>query len=184
MEYLPDGCSGKGHARNRTFSVFSSQPESPTDSTDERQMLLDIERNIANLEKTYTDGRRSTDGDRGHRDDENGSGGCKAGESRTHKKGLFRYSSFTSDKDTGANDRKRWVAEIESAALKKKTEIDRFSSRRSIVFKNKCVWKIFLFRVFGFYDFTIKHFFFKFYNTIGETSTRRCREFHSFSIRL
>lgn len=107
IEYLPDGCNSKGHVRNRTFSVFSSQPESPTDSTDERRMLLDIEQNIANLEKKFTDSRRSRDGNYERQDNENGSGNCKVGESKTHKKGLFRCSSFASDKDTSANDRKR-----------------------------------------------------------------------------
>ncbi|KAE9538073.1 hypothetical protein AGLY_006045 [Aphis glycines] len=71
-------------------------------------MLLDVEQNIANLEKTFTDSRRL---DERQQDNENngekevvGSGG---GGSRTHKKGLFRYSSFTSDKDAGSgNDRK------------------------------------------------------------------------------
>ncbi|XP_022168096.1 otoferlin-like isoform X2 [Myzus persicae] len=98
-------------SRNRTPSLFSSRPESPTESTDERQMLLDVEQNIANLERTFTDSRRL--GDR-QQDNENSGGkevvggGGGGGGSRTAKKGLFRYSSFSSDKDVGGggNDRK------------------------------------------------------------------------------
>jgi len=93
-------------SRNRTLSLFSSRPESPTESTDERQMLLDVEQNIANLEKTFTDSRRL--GER-QEDSENNGGKEVVSGSRTHKKGLFRYSSFGSDKDAGnGNDRKRW----------------------------------------------------------------------------
>jgi len=90
---------------------FGSRPESPAESTDERQMLLDVERNIANLEKTFTDSRRPSgrqDDGRGRKDDGGGAVG------RTHGKGLFRYSSsFGSDRDVadggggGGNDRKR-----------------------------------------------------------------------------
>lgn len=106
IEYFPAG--GGSGGRDRTPSVFSSRPESPTDSTDERQMLLDVERNIANLERTYTDSRKATGSGGEHREDEaeNGGGGGGGGsESRTQKKGLFRYSSFTTA--DGANDRKR-----------------------------------------------------------------------------
>lgn len=75
-------------------------------------MLLDVEQNIANLERTFTDSRRL--GDR-QQDNENSGGkevvggGGGGGGSRTAKKGLFRYSSFSSDKDVGGggNDRKR-----------------------------------------------------------------------------
>lgn len=70
-------------------------------------MLLDVQQNIANLEKTITDSRRvceRQDSDRVEKDDD-----CGSGNSRTNKKGLFRYSSFTSDRDTSSRgtDRKR-----------------------------------------------------------------------------
>jgi len=71
-------------------------------------MLLDVEQNIANLERTFTDSRRL-----GERQQDNENNGGKevvggGGGSRTPKKGLFRYSSFSSDKDVGGgNDRKR-----------------------------------------------------------------------------
>lgn len=114
--------------RNRTSSLFSSRPESPTESTDERQMLLDVEQNIANLEKTFTDSRRL---DERQQDNENsgekevvGSGG---GGSRTYKKGLFRYSSFTSDKDGGSgNDRKRWDSSFPTIILVYRLEAQSF----------------------------------------------------------
>lgn len=105
--------SSMNDSRNRTPSLFSSRPESPTESTDERQMLLDVEQNIANLEKTFTDSRRL--GERKQDNENNGGkevavGGGGGGGSRTPKKGLFRYSSFSSDKDVGGgNDRKRWA---------------------------------------------------------------------------
>ncbi|XP_025413884.1 otoferlin-like isoform X4 [Sipha flava] len=103
IEYMSSNGSGNG-SQNRTPSLFSSRPESPIESTDERQMLLDVEKNIANLEKTFTDSRKM--GER--QDDEDVAGGAKdsAGRGRTSKKGLFRYSSFTSDKDGGGVERK------------------------------------------------------------------------------
>jgi len=101
--------SSTNDSRNRTPSLFSSRPESPTESTDERQMLLDVEQNIANLERTFTDNRRL--GER-QQDTENNGGKevvVGAGSRTAPKKGLFRYSSFSSDKDVGGgNDRKRW----------------------------------------------------------------------------
>lgn len=111
IEYSLNDSSGNNIYRNRTLSVFSSRPESPTDSTDERQMLLDVEQNIANLEKTFTDNRRLAGGD--WQEDGGGGGGgssdsagcaVTAGTGRTHKKGLF--NRFNSEKDTG-NERKR-----------------------------------------------------------------------------
>lgn len=96
------GGGSSSNGRNRTSSLFSSRPESPTESTDERQMLLDVEQNIANLEKTFCDSRRSND----RQEDETGGGG-KDGVDRAHKKGLFRYSSYNVDKDASGNDRKR-----------------------------------------------------------------------------
>lgn len=73
-------------------------------------MLLDVEQNIANLEKTFSDGRRL--GSSGADDETDGpmaAGGGSGG--RSCKKGLFRYSSFHSDKNGGGGgavtDRKR-----------------------------------------------------------------------------
>lgn len=100
IEYFSPDNENSG--RNRTPSVFSSRPESPTDSTDERQMLLDVEQNIANLEKTLSDGRRPDDDYGGSKD--NGGGGSSG---KTNSKKLF--SSFGSDKEEGKNDRKRWA---------------------------------------------------------------------------
>lgn len=98
------GGNGSSNSRNRTSSLFSSRPESPAESTDERQMLLDVEQNIANLEKTFCDSRRTSE----RPDDETGGGGGgKDGVDRTPKKGLFRYGSYNADKDTTGNDRKR-----------------------------------------------------------------------------
>lgn len=99
VEYFPTDRDISG--RNRASSVFSSRPESPTDSTDERQMLLDVEQNIANLEKTLTDSRRPDDEYGGVKDNGGGSSG------KAHSKKLF--SSFSSDKDAGGSDRKRWA---------------------------------------------------------------------------
>ncbi|XP_050432533.1 otoferlin-like isoform X3 [Adelges cooleyi] len=81
LEYLTEGMD-----RIDRISVFSSRPESPTESTDERQMLLDVQQNIANLEKSFISGQRSDGGGA------EPSGSVQDG--KTHKKGLFRYSSF------------------------------------------------------------------------------------------
>lgn len=71
-------------------------------------MLLDVQQNIANLEKTFTDSRRVCglqDDDRVGKDSNDG---CGSGNGRTNKKGLFRYSSFNSVRDAsgGGTDRK------------------------------------------------------------------------------
>lgn len=116
IEYSLNDSSGNNIYRNRKMSVFSSRPESPTESTDERQMLLDVEQNIANLEKTFTDNQRLGGGGGGgggdRQEDGQGGGGSNdgagcavtAGTGRTHKKGLF--NRFNSEKDAGI-ERKR-----------------------------------------------------------------------------
>ncbi|XP_050539137.1 otoferlin-like isoform X2 [Daktulosphaira vitifoliae] len=71
------------------ISLMSSRPESPLNSMDERQMLLDVEQNIANLEKTFTNNKYMCSDNI-----DNGSIG------KTHKKGFFRYSSFHSVKES------------------------------------------------------------------------------------
>lgn len=73
-------------------------------------MLLDVQKNIANLEKTFTGSRMLSerrDDNSGEKDSGDGAG--TAGSGIIHKKGLFRYSSFNSDKDAtgGGIDRKR-----------------------------------------------------------------------------
>ncbi|VVC45932.1 Hypothetical protein CINCED_3A016890 [Cinara cedri] len=112
IEYSQNDSGGDNNIyRNRTLSVFSSRPESPTESTDERQMLLDVEQNIANLERTFTDnrrlggcGERQEDGGGGGSSDSAG-GGALTGTGRTHKKGLF--NRFNSDKGTGIDRKSR-----------------------------------------------------------------------------